>query len=77
MCVQQEGGDKLNVEVDASLAFNGEAAPLWQKTIGGGFKGMRDQIVISAAQYEPVLDAWAKKHAPEIYQGALEAILKR
>jgi ankyrin repeat protein len=77
VCVQQEAGDKLNLEVDASLSFNGEAAPLWEKTVGGGFKGMREQIINSAAQYEPVLDAWAKKHAPEIYQGTLEALLKR
>lgn len=76
MCVQQESGDKVSLEVDARLTLNGESTPLLERTFGGGIKGLREQLVMNTAQYAPVFEDWAKKRGNEIYWAAVEALVR-
>jgi hypothetical protein len=51
-------------------------APLLEKTFGGGLKGLHVRTVRSPAQYQPLYAEWAKSHAAQIYEAAVEAWLR-
>jgi len=76
VCVQQQSGDKVSLEVDARLTWNGDNTALMEKTFGAGIKGLREQLVMNTAQYAPVFDDWARKRGTEIYWAAVEALLR-
>jgi len=76
VCVQQQSGDKVSLEVDARLTWNGDNTALMEKTFGAGIKGLREQLVMNTAQYVPVFDDWARKRGTEIYWAAVEALLR-
>jgi len=75
-CLEQQSSDNLSLEVDVRVVVNGEGSAVLEKTYGGGFKGLREQIVTSQAQYTPVFDEWAKKHGGAIYWAVVEALLR-
>ena len=75
-CVEQQYSDNLSVEADVRVVVNGEAGAVLEKTFGGGFKGLHQQMVSSLAQYPPVFDEWAKKHGSTIYWAVVEALLR-
>ncbi len=68
-CRPGQSADDVRLAIDATLTRGGAA--IWEKTFGGGLKGLNAQSVASAAQYRTVFDAWAKAHAAEMYWGAV------
>src|SRR5262249_1773530 len=44
-CVQQSSGDNLTMAIDVRLFRRGEATPLFEKTFGGGIKGLHARMV--------------------------------
>jgi len=77
MCVQQQSTDNLRMQIDARLLRKSDEAPLWQKTYGGGLRGMKAKVATGAAQYPAVYEEWIKSQAPAIYRDAVTALLKR
>jgi uncharacterized protein len=75
-CLEQQSSDNLSLEADVRVVVNGEGGAVLEKTFGGGFKGLREQMVTSLAQYPPVFDEWAKKHGGAIYWAVVEALLR-
>jgi len=76
MCVQQQSSDNLRMEIDARLVRNGNEAPVWEKTFGGGLKGLKARVATNPVQYPAVYQEWAKAEAAPIYWGAVTALLK-
>jgi hypothetical protein len=74
--MQQQSSDKVSLEVDVRLVLHGESGSVLEKTFGGGFKGLREQIVTSTAQYTPVFDQWARKQGGQVYWAVVEALLR-
>ena len=68
--------DSLTFAIDVRVFRARDALPLSQKSLGGGLKGMRAQLVDNAAQYKPVYEAWMKAQAGAIYWAVVEALLK-
>jgi hypothetical protein len=76
MCVQQQLNDNLRMEIDVSLMRKGSESAVWQKTFGGGLKGMKAKIATNPVQYGAVYQEWAKAEASPIFWGAVTALLK-
>jgi hypothetical protein len=76
MCVQQESSDNLRMEIDARLVRRGNETPVWEKTFGGGLKGLKARIATNPVQYQAAYEEWAKAEAAPIYWGAVAALLK-
>ncbi len=68
--------DSLTFAIDVRVLRARDGLLLAQKSLGGGLKGMRAQMVDNAAQYKPVYDAWMKAQAGPIYWAAVEALLR-
>jgi hypothetical protein len=49
---------------------------LQEKAFGGGFKGLRAEIVSNANQYSPVLLAWIKPTAAPIYAFVADTVYR-
>jgi len=75
-CEPQRSVDSLSMAIDVKLMRKGRAEPLWQKTIGGGLKGLHSRAVSSPAQYAPLFEEWAKQHASQMYWNALSALVR-
>jgi hypothetical protein len=73
-CLAQQTADQLSMAVDAKLEWN--HAALLVKTFGGGLKGLHVRAVRSPAQYQPLYSEWAKIHAGQIYDAAVESWLR-
>jgi ankyrin repeat protein len=73
-CLAQQSVDQLSLAIDAKLVRG--SAVLLEKTFGGGLKGLHVRTVRSPAQYQPFYSEWAKSHAAQIYEAALEAWLR-
>jgi hypothetical protein len=76
MCVQQQSSDNLRMEIDVQLMRKGSDAAIWQKTFGGGLKGLKARAATSPVQYGPLYEEWAKAQAAAIYWGTVGALLK-
>ena len=74
-CVPQNSSDSLSMAIDAALVRKGSAVPIFEKTFGGGLKGLHARTVRSPAQYAPLFEAWARQHAPAIYWSVLAAMV--
>jgi hypothetical protein len=68
--------DSLTFAIDVKVLRARDGLLLSQKTLGGGLKGMRAQIVDNATQYKPVYEAWMSAQAGPIYWAVVEALLK-
>ncbi len=75
-CEPQRSVDTLSLAIDAKLLRKGNAEPLWQKTIGGGLKGLHARAVSSPAQYAPLFEEWARQHASQLYWNVLAALVR-
>jgi hypothetical protein len=67
--------DLLSLSLDVRLWRSPAAAPLYEKTLGG--KLMGSHPVTSPAQYQPLLESWAKSHAGPIFWAALRALMRQ
>jgi hypothetical protein len=76
MCVQQQSVDNLRMEIDVRLMRNGNETPVWEKTIGGGLKGLKARMAANPVQYAALYEEWAKAEAGPVYWGAVAALLK-
>lgn len=76
MCVQQQSSDNLRLEIDARLIRKGSETPRWEKTFGGGLKGLKARVATNPVQYRALYEEWAKVEAAPIYWGAVAALLK-
>ncbi len=76
MCVQQESSDNLQMQVDVRLMLSGSEAAIWEKTVGGGLKGLKARVATNPVQYLSVYEEWAKAEAEPIYAGLVAALLK-
>jgi len=76
MCVLQQSADNLQMEIDARLVRNGSDAAVWQKTYGGGLKGLKARVATSPVQYAGAYEEWAKAEAPSVFAGLVAAVLK-
>jgi len=68
-----QSGDNLTFNVDVRLVRAGDRQPVFQKSFGGGVKGLRVQTVNNAEQYGPVFDGWIKPLPESIYWAVAEA----
>ncbi len=73
-CVQAEAADNVTLTIEAKLTTAGGTV-LFDKTFGGGLKGLHARMVTTPAQYGPVYQEWMKAHAGEIFRAAVEAWL--
>jgi hypothetical protein len=76
MCVQQQSTDNLQMQIDVKLVRRGSDAPVWEKTFGGGLKGLKARVATNPVQYGAAYEEWAKAEAPSIYSGLVSALLK-
>lgn len=76
MCVQQQSSDNLRIEIDVRLVRKGSETALWEKTFGGGLKGLKARVATNPVQYAAAYAEWAKAEAPSIYSGLVAALLK-
>jgi hypothetical protein len=75
-CEPQRSVDSLTLAIDVKLLRKGRAEPLWEKTIGGGLKGLHARAVSSPAQYAPLFEEWAKQHTSQMYWNVLAALVR-
>jgi len=75
-CEPQRSVDTLTMAIDLKLIRKGAAQPPWQKTFGGGLKGLHARAVSSPAQYAPLFEDWARQHAPDMYWNVLAAVVR-
>ena len=68
-------GDDLSVEVNVRV-FRADRQVLFEKTFGGGIKGLHTQLVSNAAQYGPILLSRLQPHAGPIYWAVVEALYR-
>jgi hypothetical protein len=64
------------MEIDARLLRKGNETPVWEKTFGGGLKGLKARVATNTVQYGTLYEEWAKAEAAPIYWGAVTALLK-
>ncbi len=76
MCVQQQSTDNLKMEVDVSLKRSGSQSAMWEKTFGGGLKGLRANSVTSPVQYQGVFEERAKAFGSPIYWAVVTELLR-
>jgi len=69
--------DSLTFAIDVKVFRARDGLLLTQKSLGGGLKGMRAQMVDNAAQYKPVYEGWMSAQAGPIYWTAVEALLRQ
>ena len=77
MCVQQQSSDNLRMEIDVRLVRQGSQTPIWEKTIGGGLKGLKARVATNPVQYGTLYEEAVKAEAAAIYWGAAAALLKQ
>jgi hypothetical protein len=70
-------GDNIYLAIDVRLMRTGEKAPIWQKTYGGGLRGLHTRTVDSPSQYPAYFEDWAKGQIASIYSEALRELLRR
>lgn len=75
-CVQQQASDNLRMEIDARVAHQGNASAIWEKTFGGGLKGLKARVATNSVQYAALYGEWAKAEAGAIYWGMVTSLLK-
>src|SRR5580658_5061490 len=68
--------DSLTFAIEVRVLRARDGLLLSQKSLGGGLKGMRAQMVDNAAQYKPVYEGWMNAQAGPIYWTVVEALLK-
>jgi hypothetical protein len=68
--------DSLTFAIEVQVFRARDRLLLSQKSLGGGLKGMRAQMVDNAAQYKPVYEAWMKPQAGPIYWTVVEALMR-
>jgi hypothetical protein len=76
MCVQQQSTDNLQMKIDVRLAREGISSAVWEKTFGGGLKGLKARVATNPVQYPSLYTEWAKEQAGPIYWGMVGALLK-
>ena len=76
MCVPQQSSDNLRMEIDVRLVRQGSETPIWEKTFGGGLKGLKARVATNPVQYGTLYEECAKAEAAPIYRGAVAALLK-
>jgi hypothetical protein len=75
-CVQQRSGDSISMAIDVRLVMKEGEKPVFEKTYGGGLKGLHSRTATSAAQYPGLLREWAREHAGAIFWDATAALVK-
>ena len=73
-CLAQQSADQVSMALDARMV-RGQTT-LFEKTFGGGLKGLHVRTVRSPAQYQPLYADWAGAHARQVYDMVLEAWLR-
>ena len=69
--------DNLGLAIDVRVIRPGSAAPVYQKTFGGGLKGLFVRSLTGPAQYPPYLEKWAQSHAGAIYWEVLPWVMRK
>jgi hypothetical protein len=72
-----EHSDHLSLVIDVRVIPAAGGAPVFNKTFGGGFKGLHEQPASNPIQYRPLLEQWAKIHASSIYWEVLRVLLRQ
>jgi hypothetical protein len=70
-CVRN--ADNLTLAIDVRATGQGG---VFEKTFGGGLRGLHAQSVNNASQYPPFFEKWARSHADSIYWDLVKALLK-
>lgn len=73
-CVRDS--DNLSLAIDVRVTRAGSQSPIFEKTFGGGLRGLHAQSVTNIGQYQPFLEQWAEAHAASIYWGVVKALMK-
>jgi hypothetical protein len=68
-------GDNLTLAIDVRLFRAGASEPLFERSFGGGLKGLRTQTAHNAAQYAPIFLDWVRPQAGPIYWAVIEKLL--
>lgn len=68
--------DNLSVSVDVRVFRPATHELLFEKSFGGGIKGMKVQPVNNPAQYAPVLQSWLRPQAAPIYWAVAESLYR-
>jgi hypothetical protein len=74
-CVQQESMDNLSLEIDGKVTL-ANGTTIFEKTFGGGLKGLYARRAAGPTQYAPLFSEWAKAHGKPIYWAVVGALLK-
>jgi len=69
--------DNLGLAIDVRVVRPGSPAPVYQKTFGGGLKGLFERSVTGPAQYPPYLGKWAESHVSAIYWAVLPVLMRK
>ena len=69
-------GDNLSLSIDVRLFRSRDKRVLYEKSFGGGFKGLRTQTVNNPEQYAPVFLNWIRPQAGPIYWGVVEMLYR-
>ncbi len=75
-CVQQQTADDVTLAVDVKVTRTGREEPVFDKTLGGGLKGLHAHSVNGPAQYGPVLQELTRNQAGAIYWAVVAALLR-
>jgi hypothetical protein len=69
-------GDNLTASIDVRLFRSRGRQLLFEKSFGGGFKGLRTQTVNNSAQYAPVFLSWIRPQAGPMYSAVVEMLYR-
>lgn len=69
-------GDNLSLSIDVRMFRSRDQRLLYEKSFGGGFKGLRTQTVNNPEQYAPVFLNWIRPQAGPIYWGVVEMLYR-
>lgn len=72
-CVRN--ADNLTLAIDVRAGRSGKGV-FFEKTFGGGLRGLHAQSVNNASQYPPFFEKWARSHAGSIYWDLVKALLR-
>ena len=68
--------DNLSIAIDVRVLRPRGREVLFEKSFGGGIKGLRAQTVNNAAQYGPVLLGWIRPQAARVYWAVVETLYR-
>ena len=68
--------DRIYLAIDVRVLRAGNRTPIWQKTFGGGLRGLNTRTVTSPSQYPTQFEKWARDQIAPIYSEAMRQLLR-